>query len=100
MMSSRESDDACAPLGSPRGGAREGADDVERRLEAGQRRPHHARADLARAGHLPRHPRIDERRDARLDDLADIDADGRAAAVEGREAEMRMLAEADLGHLL
>src|SRR2546422_7240188 len=100
MMSSRESDDTCASaFGSPRG-VRVGGEGVERGPKAGERRADHARADLAGAGDLARHPRVDKGRDARLHDLADIDADGRAAVVEGRDAEMRVLAETDLRHLL
>src|SRR5882724_12807483 len=81
-------------------GPRGGGKGLHRLLEAGERRADHAGADLARAGHLARHAGIDERGDARLHDLADVDADRRAAVTEGRDPEMRVLAEADLGHLL
>src|SRR5262245_17887 len=71
---------------------------LESRLEACERGPHHAGADLTRARHLAGHSRVDERRDACLHDLPDVDADGCATVAEGRDPEVRVLGEADLLH--
>src|SRR5207247_6060808 len=53
----------------------------------------------SRAGNAAGDPGVDQRRDAGLDDEADVDTDGRAALVERGHAEVRMLAGADLAHL-
>src|SRR5438132_13509043 len=67
--------------------------------EAGEGGADHAGADLAHACAAAGDARVDGRRDRRLDHEPHVDADRTAAVVERRDAEVRVLAGADLAHL-
>src|SRR5260370_19109873 len=67
--------------------------------EAGEGGAHHARADLAHARAAAGNARVDRRRDRRLDYQSHVDADRAAAVVERLDAEVGVLAGADLAHL-
>src|SRR5882724_13700370 len=72
---------------------------LQRGREAAEWRAYHARPDLTDAGLAARDARVDRRRDGRLDHEPRVHAHGAAAVVEGRDAEVRVLAGADLAHL-
>src|SRR2546426_1078488 len=67
--------------------------------EAGERCTDNTGADLASARLAAGDAGINQWSDAGLDDAPDVDADGGAALIQARYAEMGMLAAADLVHL-
>src|SRR4030042_3751463 len=72
----------------------------QRLLETSQWRAGDPRPDLAGPGELAGDPGVDHGGDPRLEDFADVHADRRAPLVPGRHPEVRVLAPADLRHLL
>src|SRR5439155_23607226 len=71
----------------------------KRRAKARERGASEARPDLAYARFAVRDPRVEDRLYALCDNLARIDAEGRAAERECRDREARMLGQRNRVHL-